>query len=203
MGREPWRSAAALMWEAGKPHLPRVEGARLAAQAWAKGVNTATSSSMGRLFDAAASLILSVDTASFEGQGPMVLEACASDARGEALPLSHGADGLWRADWEPLLAVLTDASISTELRAGIFHDTIARTLVAQALVLLPQEGFEAVGLCGGVFQNRRLAERVLTLLAGQGIAAYLPETLPANDGGLAFGQLIEVLGKDYRCSTRM
>jgi hydrogenase maturation protein HypF len=195
-GREPWRSAAALMWEAGRSYAPRIEDAHLAAQAWKKEVNTAVSSSVGRLFDAAASLVLAVDVASFEGQGPMLLEASAVDATGEALPLSRDANGLWRADWEPLLAILTDASISAEERAGVFHDTMARTLVAQALAILPEAGFEAVGLCGGVFQNKRLSERIMVLLAGHGIAVYLPETVPANDGGLAFGQLVEVLGKD-------
>lgn len=49
----------------------------------------------------------------------------------------------------------------------------------------------AVGLGGGVFQNRGLAERALALLAEHGFRAYLPEALPVNDGGLCYGQVVE------------
>ena len=48
-----------------------------------------------------------------------------------------------------------------------------------------------MGLTGGVFQNRLLAERALDLLEQDGLRAHLPAKVPANDGGLAFGQLIE------------
>ena len=52
-------------------------------------------------------------------------------------------------------------------------------------------GFKAVGLTGGVFQNRRLSERVTALLAVRDIPVLQPRLLPANDGGLAFGQIVE------------
>jgi hydrogenase maturation protein HypF len=44
-----------------------------------------------------------------------------------------------------------------------------------------------------VFQNRKLAESAIARLTGQGQRVHLPRDVPANDGGLAFGQLIEVL----------
>jgi hydrogenase maturation protein HypF len=53
-----------------------------------------------------------------------------------------------------------------------------------------------VGLSGGVFQNRRLAGRIAEKLRGAGIEVRLHRDLPANDGGLCFGQVIEVLGGD-------
>ncbi len=55
VGREPWRSAAALMWQTGRDFLPEIEDAALARQAWEKRIGTAQTSSVGRLFDAAAS----------------------------------------------------------------------------------------------------------------------------------------------------
>ena len=58
--------------------------------------------------------------------------------------------------------------------------------------------FEAVGLSGGVFQNRRLTERVVELLEAQGIDVRLHEQVPANDGGLCFGQVIEALAKSKK-----
>ncbi|HUO97047.1 MAG TPA: carbamoyltransferase HypF [Rhizomicrobium sp.] len=190
-GREPWRSACALMWESGRDFMSSVAGAELAHAAWHKRLNTARTSAVGRLFDAAAALVLGVETASFEGQGPMMLEAVAEDVTdGAALPLSRDG-GVLRADWQPLPAMLTDGSMPASRRAGLFHDILARTLVAQAEALAGS--FDAVGLSGGVFQNRRLAERVVALFSARGIRAFLPEGMPANDGGIAFGQLIEAM----------
>jgi hydrogenase maturation protein HypF len=198
VGREPWRSAAALMWETGRPWSPCGDDGELALQAWRRGVATSQTSSVGRLFDAAASLVLGVDVASFEGQGPMMLESiAATDADAVALPLARDCYGIWRTDWEPLLSVLADRSLTVEARAGIFHESMARALVDQAMTLADEkECVQGIGLTGGVFQNRLLAERAITLLAERGFAARLPRTVPANDGGLAFGQLLEALHLD-------
>ncbi len=194
VAREPWRSAAALMWETERAWVPAVADAALAAQAWRKRIHTARTSSVGRLFDAAASLVMGIDIASFEGQGPMMLESIAA-ATGEsvALPLSRDGQGIWRTDWAPLLPLLIDRKLPASVRAGIFHESLARALVGQAMTLARTCRFDAVGLTGGVFQNRLLAERAMALLAARGLRALLPETVPANDAGLAFGQLIEAL----------
>ena len=174
----------------------RIEGAAFAAEIWQKRIGTSRTSSVGRLFDAAASLILGLNVASFEGQGPMVLESLACEVSGSIpLPLARGSDGIWRTDWEPLLPMLEDGSLAPGVRSGIFHESLAGALVSQAKAIAEVETFEAVGLAGGVFQNRRLAERVMELLEIEGIDGYLPGMLPANDGGLAFGQLIEALGR--------
>lgn len=199
--REPWRSAAALLWEAGRDWLPGVEGAALARQAWARRIGTARTSSIGRLFDAAAAIVLGLDVASFEGQGPMMLEAIAADGCDPiTLRLRRDKARVLRVDWEPMLAMLTNGTLSAAQRSGIFHETLAQVLVDQASALAAEEEFDAVGLTGGVFQNRRLAERVMALLAGNGMETYLPQAAPANDGGLAFGQLVEALHMEI--STR-
>ncbi len=192
VGRQPWRSAAALMWEAGRDWLPEIENAAFARQSWGKRIGARRTSSIGRLFDAAAFFILGIDTASFEGQGPMMLEGIAADGT-DAVPLALARDahGILRMDWEPLLPLLVDTDLAAGLRAGIFHESLACSLVDQVSTLAKTDGFEAVGLTGGVFQNRFLAERVMVLLMARGIPVYLPEIVPANDGGLAFGQLIE------------
>lgn len=191
--REPWRSAAALMWETEQVWMPAVADAALAAQAWKRRIRTTRTSSVGRLFDAAAALVLRVDTASFEGQGPMMLEGIAATGV-DAIPLPRytDPDGIRRTDWAPLMPVLADPRLPADIRAGIFHESLAAALADQAQALADEEAFDAVGLTGGVFQNRLLAQRAMTLLAARGIAAHLPAVVPANDGGLAFGQLIEV-----------
>lgn len=188
--REPWRSAAALAWAEGAKWHPHVAGADIAQQAWAKRIGTHSSSSIGRLFDAAACFILDLQTVSYEGQGPMQLEAIADETR-DAIPLQlvqHAGD-LQRIDWAPLLPMLMDRQLAAARRAAIFHESLATAIATIAA----QYGVEAIGLTGGVFQNRKLAERAIARLTAQGQRVHLPREIPANDGGLAFGQLIECL----------
>jgi hydrogenase maturation protein HypF len=200
-GREPWRSAAALMWEAGRDWQPDVADAALAAQAWRKRIGTSQTSSAGRLFDAAAALTLGLAATSYEGQGPMMLEAMAqTGTSGIPLPLYRDEDDILRSDWAPLLDMLADRTLPPSLRAGIFHESLARALAAQVVALAQCETFDAVGLTGGVFQNRLLAERTTALVAEAGITCHLPQMLPANDGGLAYGQLVEWLGGEGTAS---
>jgi len=198
VARQPWRSAAALCWQAElelklelEYALPQ-EGEWLK-QAWQKGINCHQSSSAGRLFEGAAALLGLCDEASFDGQAAMWLEALAGDieAEGVELPLIEDAQGIWRADWSLLLPMLRDEAHSQAQRAAIFHESIAQLLLKQALHIRALHGEFAVGLSGGVFQNRRLSERALVLLAQHGFDAYLPQTVPINDGGLAYGQVVE------------
>jgi hydrogenase maturation protein HypF len=167
---------------------------RTAHQAWQRGINTFETSAVGRLFDAAAALVLGRGLASFEGQGPMELEHLAR-AGGDpvSLPLAPDGQGVLRSDWGPLVDVLADDHIAPAERAGIFHESLAQALVDQALRVREQHGYTAVGLSGGVFQNRRLTERVVARLETAGIEVRLHAAVPANDGGLCFGQIIEAM----------
>jgi hydrogenase maturation protein HypF len=197
-GREPWRSAAALLWAAGSDAPANIadesdpDALRLAYEAWKREINSFETSAVGRLFDAAAALVLGRHKASFEGQGPMELEHVAAEGcESVSLPLARDENGLLRSDWAPLLSVLSDQGLPQEQRAGIFHETMAQALVDQALEIRISHQYEAVGLSGGVFQNRRLTERVVEKLTAEGIEVRLHCDIPANDGGLCFGQVIE------------
>jgi len=196
-GREPWRSAAALMWESGQDWSPPDDRAAIARQGWKRRLGVFTTSAAGRLFDAAAALVLGCHHASFEGQGPMLLEQCAAgDAEPLRLPLAADEAGVLRCDWEPLLAMLADGSRPRARRAHQFHVSMAQALVDQALHIHRQGAgagapFQAVGLSGGVFQNRLLTELVADRLERNGIEYRLHRQVPANDGGLCFGQIVE------------
>jgi hydrogenase maturation protein HypF len=101
--------------------------------------------------------------------------------------------GLWRTDWSPLLPMLGDEARPVAERAASFHLSLAQTLVEQATQLRAQTGIQAVGLTGGVFQNRVLAEAALSRLRAAGFKVHLPQRVPVNDAGLSFGQVIEFL----------
>jgi hydrogenase maturation protein HypF len=68
---------------------------------------------------------------------------------------------------------------------------MAHTLRNQAVRIRRQTGVNDVGLCGGVFQNRVLTERAIALLEADDFNVCLPETVPVNDAGISFGQIIE------------
>ncbi len=190
--REPWRSAAALCWETQTDWSNYPQDTELLYQAWRRRLNCHKSSAVGRLFDAAASLIGLLHEASFEGQGPMLLEAVAEQVtESKALPINQDSTGLWLVDWQPLLSRLQDGACSLKQRAAAFHGAMARVILDQARLIRDQQGIEWVGLCGGVFQNRLLCERAVTLLEKDGFKVRLTEKLPCNDGGLSFGQVIE------------
>jgi hydrogenase maturation protein HypF len=188
-GREPWRSAAALLWECGRQwdECPDEDG--LAEAAWHHGMNAPVTSAAGRLFDAASALICGLTHTSFEAQGPMQLETLSTHARHPVyLPLGRGENNILQSDWEPLLDVIANQDRDPAERAEIFHASLAQLIVQQARRVRQQHDVDQVGLCGGVFQNRVLTEQAIDALQRRGFMVYLPEKLPVNDAALCYGQ---------------
>jgi len=191
-GREPWRAAAALSWEIGHDWRCPSPDAALLKQAWGKNLNAPSTTAVGRLFDGAASLLGLIDRASYEGQGPMLLEAAAQgDAEVIALPLHEEVFGLLTADWAPLVHALLLEDVPAARRAMQFHLSLARSIVDQAERIRTRAPFDVVGLTGGVFQNKLLTEMAVRQLEAAGFKVHLSQNVPCNDGGLAFGQLVE------------
>jgi hydrogenase maturation protein HypF len=112
-----------------------------------------------------------------------------------SLPLARRSDGVWQTDWAPLVPLLLDVTRPPSRRAATFHASMARALVDQAIAVRDVHGEFAVGLSGGVFQNRRLTEMALSGLQAAGFRAYLPIRVPCNDAGLSFGQVIEAAAR--------
>ncbi len=195
-GREPWRSAAALCWEAGLAYGGELDRDGLAASAWRQRLNAPETSAVGRLFDAAAAIVCDLPRVSFEAQGPMLLEAlCRQTGSAVELPLAADSDGVLRSDWQALLPMLTDAGRPARARAEDFHASMAMALLRQALAVRETHRVDQVGLCGGVFQNRVLSGQVIGLLENHGFAVYLPLELPCNDAALSFGQAAHVAAR--------
>ncbi|TAM44010.1 MAG: carbamoyltransferase HypF [Gammaproteobacteria bacterium] len=195
-GREPWRSAAALCWEAGMEWRDCPENTTILRQAWDKRLNAPQTSAVGRLFDAAAAFTGLNYKSSFEGQGPMLLEASVNgEAEPVVLPLATDNNGVLRADWAPLLPALMDTNRTPSARAAMFQASLAQSLVEQARTLRETHGEFTVGLSGGVFQNRVLTERALALLAAAGFDTRLGQRIPCNDAGISYGQIIETASR--------
>jgi hydrogenase maturation protein HypF len=207
-GRSPWRSAAALCWEVGLTP-PGIAIDPLVRQAWEGRINSPQTSSAGRLFDGAAALVLGVHEASHEAQAAMMLEVVAATSLKEALrgepEMGGGAlsgyeepSGLRRLDWAPLLHDLLDARSSPAARAQRFHASLAATIVAVSEEQRRRHGFRVVGLTGGVFQNALLTRLAYEGLVREGFEVCLAQRVPCNDGGLAYGQVIELIARQRR-----
>jgi hydrogenase maturation protein HypF len=195
--REPWRSALALCWECDQA-WPEGEdlGGPLLRAAWDAGVNAPSTTSVGRLFDAAAALVGCCSSASYEGQSPMQLEAlCGESATVIDLPLARDTSGIWRSDWAPLVPALLDMNRAPSARAAMFHASLAQALCAQALAVHEHTGVTRIGLGGGVFQNRVLSDQAQSLLSAAGFEVVIPLRLPVNDAAISFGQLIEAMAR--------
>jgi hydrogenase maturation protein HypF len=142
--------------------------------------------------------VLGVAETSYEGQGPMMLEAAARRAtpvRSRPLPIHRDESGLTRIDWEPLVSDWLGGAGSKDTAAAAceFHGTLAETIAAIAAKERERTGIDIVGLAGGVFQNALLTELAHERLTGQGFRVCLAEQIPCGDGGLSYGQVIEAL----------
>lgn len=190
--REPWRMGTAVAFESGCLWRDAPVGAE-AILAWLeKGIQVPETSSMGRLFDAAAALTGVSRQQSFEGQAAMMLEAVSmAGATAVPLPLRDEGEGLLRWDWRPLIPILLDTQKTPAERGSIFHATIAQAVVDLALKYREQHGIKLLGLTGGVFQNNLLTMEIQQRAHEIGLEVLIPEWLPLNDAGLSFGQVVE------------
>lgn len=155
-----------------------------------KSLNAPVTSSAGRIFDAAASIIGLHQCVRFEGQAAMALEFAIGDCvTDQFYPVELVENGLLVIDWEAMIKGLikdTRSEIPRELIAAKFHNTMVEAIVRVALHI----GLETVALSGGCFQNKYLTERAIQRLRESGFTPYWHQRVPPNDGGIAFGQAV-------------
>ena len=158
----------------------------------ARGLNAPVASSAGRLFDAAASLLGIRDVAEYEAQAAIELELIAAQGSHEPLPYEIvGHDGLLVYDPRPTLRALIEArasGIAAETLAARFQETIATVTRQLCGDVREATGLRQVALSGGVFQNQWLATTLVRRLTRDGFEVHTNERVPANDGGISYGQ---------------
>jgi hydrogenase maturation protein HypF len=159
------------------------------------GVGCTPTTSMGRLFDAVSSLLGVCQTTSYEGQAAIELESLArttaTAATDFAFDLDESGDGLIIDPTAMFTALLS------HVRAGrpaadaalAFHEALAAVILAAANKVRSHTGVATVGLSGGVFSNEILVRLASNALSTAGFRVLTHERVPANDGGLALGQL--------------
>jgi hydrogenase maturation protein HypF len=189
------------MHHPGAPALEAIE------RQLAAGINTPLTSSMGRLFDAAAALAGVRQSVNYEAQAAIEFEALIdeheygfypfailenSDQAGDQLTTSLVIDPgpLFLAMQKDLCAGVPVPAISAR-----FHNGVAEMTRQVVETLSRRYGLSRVVLSGGVWQNMALLYKTMRLLQNAGMRVFIHAKTPTNDGGIALGQAVIA---DYR-----
>lgn len=163
------------------------------------GINSPRTSSMGRLFDAAAAILGICDKATYEGEPAIEFEAAAWRALGgKPVRLDGNHTGVFTSagdsptlDPQPLIEALLngiEAGAPADRLALGFHIAITHATTHVACEICEREGLDTVALSGGVFMNRLLLQFLTRELKSTGLTVLVPHTAPVNDGCIAYGQ---------------
>ena len=196
--REPWRLAAVYLQRAYGDRfldldLDFVRGLdrpnwEILRQMMAKNTNCPETSSMGRLFDAVSALLGLRTSVNYEGQAAIELEAIADSSWTKSYEFEIDGD-IIKSEKVIQQAVcdLLDGRTQAEVSAG-FHLGVVDLIGRAALRVRDERNLSRVALSGGVFQNMFLLERVRGALETRGFEVLTHSRVPANDGGISFGQ---------------
>ncbi|GAA3467175.1 carbamoyltransferase HypF [Nonomuraea roseola] len=205
--RQPWRMAAAHLDAAYEGDVPAdLAVVRRNADRWEavvalarRGVSAPLTSSMGRLFDAVATIVGGRDAITYEGQAAIELEQWADQAE-------DGAYGCRLVGREPFVVPCAELvrAVVEDLRAGTapaviaarFHNAIAHVVADGCARLRESGGPDTVALSGGVFQNLLLLGRATALLEARGFRVLTHHRVPPNDGGISLGQAAVAAARD-------
>ena len=170
-----------------------------------KKLNSPLTTSLGRIFDAAAAVLGLVREVTYEGEGPIRLEGLAGKEysgwrldreTGKLVPLNTGTESgsttpFFRLNPGPLIRHLAEnrSSVSAERLALRFHEAIASSVTTLCSALRDRVEVNRVVLSGGVFQNLLLRKLLIPELRAGGFDVYFNRRVPPGDGGLAVGQL--------------
>ena len=150
--------------------------------------NDLKTSSVGRLFDAVASLLQIIDKTSYEGEAAMLLENQARSYQGDVF-----ADFLADLEYENIPTKRLIAALQKAKNEGVSVPQIASSFIhTLALVILKiakQHDYGTIACSGGVFQNSVLVEKLSQLSQKRGMKLKFNRILSSNDENISFGQL--------------
>jgi hydrogenase maturation protein HypF len=202
--RQPWRMAlshlhAAFGERIGELNLRALlrrdgDELRIVREMLIKQVNCPVTSSCGRLFDAISCLCGVCNEVSYEGQAAIELEMLADEGLKDSYPVDVRDTGE-----RVLIGVKTlMREVVEDIRAGVggsvvsarFHNWLIAALVKAAEILRRRHRISIAALSGGCFQNEILLTGLSNQLKERGFDVIINRQVPANDGGISFGQVI-------------
>lgn len=191
--REPWRMAAAALHLLGRnteivTRFTEHAAAQTVADMLQRNLNCPRTSSMGRLFDAAAGLLGICSVMAFEAQAAIMLETAAKN-HGLVAALENGFvinhEGVL--DFKPLLAILADCQ-DVNYGAALFHATVAAGLAQWVKHAVREQAISLIALGGGCFLNKVLLQALEPALLAQGLTVLKARELSPGDSAIALGQ---------------
>ncbi|MDP2822035.1 MAG: carbamoyltransferase HypF [Sulfuritalea sp.] len=195
--RDPWRMAAAALFDLGRgeeiaQRFADQAGAEIVAAMLAKGLNSPRTSSMGRVFDAAAGLLGICPKMEFEAEAAIALEQSATayiETHGWPAPLEDGwhIDANGELDLLPLLGALSSEP-DTGYGAALFHATLAAALLHWVARAAEATGIERLACGGGCFFNKLLRSALVDKVPPTGLELLLPRRLLPGDSAISLGQ---------------
>jgi hydrogenase maturation protein HypF len=209
--KEPRRSALGMLYEIygerlfdinGNSHLLKgrligftTDELKVLHQLLVKKVNAPITSSVGRIFDAVASMLDLTQISNYEAQAAMLVEFAADysthlykEAKKEFYKFNIIEKNILYIDWQPMVEeILEDKSnnINVSSISQKFHNTICRII----LDIAERIGENKIILSGGCFQNAILTENTIKLLQENNFSVYWHQRIPPNDGGISLGQI--------------
>jgi hydrogenase maturation protein HypF len=213
--QEPWRFALAWLHKADIPWseaIPPVNYGMSIANSLLNpidllrrqlesGINCPPTSSMGRLFDAVASLIGLRHQVNFEAQAAIELEALVDKMESSAYSIDLVGNKI---DPRQMLGdILADVlnRVPLPIIAARFHNGLAQMVLDISLEIRRHYALNQVVLSGGVWQNVALLARTIPLLRREGFAIKIHRRVPANDGGLSLGQAV-IAARHFEITNR-
>lgn len=186
--REPWRMASAVLHALGRgseieSRFSAIPGAAVVHQMLDKDTGGRTTTSAGRLFDAAAALLGVKPVATFEGEAPMALEAMVSEP---SVMLDGWTIEDGRLDLMGLMGTL--AGIDRARGADLFHGTLIAAIAEWVREAAETEDLWTVVFSGGCFLNRILDEGLTEALQAEGLHVLKPKALSPGDQAVSLGQ---------------
>ena len=196
--KRPARTALALLWSLGmewEDYLAPVKDIcfeeRQALRIQLEhGLNTPLTSSMGRLFDAAAALIGIRQKVNYEAQAAMEFEAVLDPSESGAYRFTVQESVVEAGEVIQDLLGDIHSGVSIPVISARFHNGLAELSHQVCVEIRRKTGINEVALSGGVWQNIALLERATRYLRKDGFIVYLHHQVPANDGGLSLGQAL-------------
>ncbi|MFC2138413.1 carbamoyltransferase HypF [Bacteroidota bacterium] len=162
-------------------------------------INCPLSSSAGRLFDAIAAILNICTVSQFHAEAPMRLENyIESDCESEYKFYINNIISFKPTIQEIVNDIIVGIDVGTI--AAKFHNTIISVIFATVKQMFEKTGIKKVALSGGTFQNKYLSERIENKLTDNGFELYVQKLVPANDGGIALGQIaIAAKRRELKC----
>jgi len=203
--KEPWRTAISYLKKAYGDNILNLdleflkkikpEHIKLVIQTIKKAFNSPLSSSAGRLFDAVSALTGICVNSTFHAEAPMRLENIISKGISNEYPYVKENNQFQFA--QTIINIVNDIKNGTHVSiiAAKFHNTIISLIYEELMSISKLTGISKVVFSGGTFQNKYIVEKLENRLqAVKALEVYFPATIPANDGGIALGQIV-IAGK--------